>query len=378
MSYEDISFSSDELARYNRHIVIPGFGLQAQQKLKNSRVLVVGSGGLGSPALLYLAAAGVGTLGIVDFDVVESSNLQRQVLFGADDVGALKVDAAKSRLETLNPHIAIKTYPAKLDSGNALDILQDYDVVTDGTDNFPSRYLINDACVLLGKPNVYGSVFRFEGQLSVFNYRDKHGEPGPNYRDLYPDPPAAGLIPDCAEGGVLGVLPGIIGSLQALEAIKIITGAGQVTSGRLLLFDALTLESSVVQIKRRPDNPLNGTNPTLTGLIDYEAFCGVIAEKPVREISPMELLNWQQNGELFQLIDVREPDEYLLVNIGAELMPLSTITHYAGRIARDKKVVLHCQMGTRSARAIRELEKKFGLENLYSLQGGMVAYLELM
>jgi molybdopterin/thiamine biosynthesis adenylyltransferase/rhodanese-related sulfurtransferase len=372
-----VTFSKEELARYNRHIIIPEFGLEAQQKLKAAKVLVVGSGGLGSPSLLYLAAAGVGTIGIVDFDVVDDSNLQRQVLFGVEAIGKPKVEEAKKRLEALNPHINIILHNTQLTSQNALDILKDYDVVADGTDNFPTRYLVNDAAVLLGKPNVYASIFQFEGQVSVFNYSNEKGELGPNYRDLYPTPPPPGLVPSCAEGGVLGVLPGIIGSLQALETIKVITGVGETLSGRFYIFDALNFESRTFNIKRRKDNPLNGENPTITQLIDYEQFCGMKAvEKPIKEITPEELYNWQVNGEAYQIIDVREQQEYDIVNIGAELIPLATVAANADRISRDKKVVVHCKMGGRSSKAIRELEDKFGFDNLYNLKGGILRWID--
>ncbi|HMH20413.1 MAG TPA: molybdopterin-synthase adenylyltransferase MoeB [Puia sp.] len=371
-------FTKEELARYNRHIIIPGFGMEAQQKLKAARVLVVGSGGLGSPVLLYLAAAGVGTIGIVDFDVVDDSNLQRQVLFGVDEIGKPKVEAARRRLEALNPYIQLNIYNTHLNSQNALDIIRDYDVIADGTDNFPTRYLVNDASVLLGKPNVYASIFQFEGQVSVFNYRGADGNPGPNYRDLYPTPPPPGLVPSCAEGGVLGVLPGIIGSLQALEVIKVITGVGETLSGRFYIFDALNFESKTFNIKRRQDNPINGDHPTITGLIDYEQFCGMraIEESPLKEVTARELYDWQVNGEKIQLIDVREPHEYDIVNIGAELIPLATVAANADRIDTDKKVVVHCKMGGRSAKAIRELEEKFGFKNLYNLKGGILAYID--
>ena len=372
-----IEFSKEELARYDRHIIIPDFGLEAQKKLKAARVLVVGSGGLGSPVLLYLAAAGVGKIGIVDFDVVDDSNLQRQVLFGVDEVGQPKVDAARKRLEGLNPHIEIVTYNTQLTSKNALDIIRDYDVVADGTDNFPTRYLVNDACVLLDKPNVYASIFQFEGQVSVFNQKDKSGEPGPNYRDLYPTPPPPGLVPSCAEGGVLGVLPGIIGSLQALEVIKLVTGVGETLSGRFFIFDALNFETRTFQIKRSPDNPLNGKNPSIRELIDYEQFCGLkTVEKPIKEITARELYQWQVEGEPFQLIDVREPHEYEIVNLNGELIPLATVASQADRLDRNKKVVVHCKMGGRSAKAIRELEDKFGFENLYNLKGGILGYID--
>jgi molybdopterin/thiamine biosynthesis adenylyltransferase/rhodanese-related sulfurtransferase len=377
-NFEKISFSGEELARYNRHIIIPGFGLESQQKLKAAKVLVIGSGGLGSPVLLYLTAAGVGTIGIVDFDVVEDSNLQRQVLFGIQEIGKPKVESAKKRLEALNPHVSIRTYNTQLNSQNAMEIMNEYDVIADGTDNFPTRYLVNDASVLLGKPNVYASIFQFEGQVSVFNYSGEDGEPGPNYRDLYPEPPPPGLVPSCAEGGVLGVLPGIIGSLQALEVIKIITGLGETLSGRFFIFDAMNFESRTFNISRREDNPVNGKNPTIRTLIDYEQFCGMkaVEEKPLKEITARQLYEWQVRGEKFQLVDVREPHEYQIVNIGGELIPLAGIAENAGRIDRDSKVVIHCKAGGRSAKAIRELEEKFGFSNLYNLKGGILSYID--
>lgn len=371
-------FTKEELARYNRHIIIPGFGMEAQQKLKKAKVLVIGSGGLGSPVLLYLAAAGVGTIGIVDFDVVDDSNLQRQVLFGIDEIGKPKVEAARRRIEALNPYIRLHLYNTHLNSSNALGIFKDYDVIADGTDNFPTRYLVNDAAVLLGKPNVYASIFQFEGQVSVFNYTDSKGNTGPNYRDLYPTPPPPGLVPSCAEGGVLGVLPGIIGSLQALEVIKVITGVGETLSGRFYIFDALNFENRTFNIRRREDNPINGKNPTITALIDYEQFCGMraVEEKALKEITAKELYDWQVKGEKFQLIDVREPHEYDIVNIGGELIPLATVSDNAGRIDTERKVVVHCKMGGRSAKAIRDLEEKFGFTNLYNLKGGILSYID--
>lgn len=377
MNHQDVKFSKEELGRYNRHIIIPEFGMEAQQKLKAARVLVIGSGGLGSPVLLYLAAAGVGTIGIVDFDVVDDSNLQRQVLFGVESVGKPKVEAAKERLQALNPHINLHIYNTQLTSANALSLISGYDVVADGTDNFPTRYLVNDACVLLGKVNVYASIFQFEGQVSVFNYRNSDGELGPNYRDLYATPPPPGLVPSCAEGGVLGVLPGIIGSLQALEVIKVVTGVGDVLSGRFFSFDALTFESRTFKIRRHPANPLNGANPTQKELIDYEQFCGVKAiEKKIKEVDAGQLHEWETKGTDFQLIDVREPYEYEICNIGAELIPLGTIIERAGKIDRTKKVVVHCKTGNRSGKAIRELEDKFGFENLYNLKGGILGYID--
>lgn len=378
MSTENIQFTREELARYNRHIIIPEFGMESQLKLKKAKVLVIGSGGLGSPVLLYLAAAGVGTIGIVDFDVVDDSNLQRQVLFGIQEIGKPKVEAAKRRLESLNPHVKLNLYNVHLNSQNAMDIIREYDVIADGTDNFPTRYLVNDASVLLKKPNVYASIFQFEGQVSVFNYTDHNGHLGPNYRDLYPTPPPPGLVPSCAEGGVLGVLPGIIGSLQALEVIKIVTGVGETLSGRFFIFDAMNFESRTFNISRREDNPINGKNPTITQLIDYEQFCGMkaVEEKPVKSITVRELYDWQVKGEKYQLIDVREPHEFDIVNIGAELIPLGKITADEEKIRRDIPVVIHCKVGGRSAKAIRLLEEHFGFDNLYNLEGGILAYID--
>ena len=377
MNHSNIHFSKEEHARYNRHIIIPEFGLESQQKLKAAKVLVVGSGGLGSPALLYLAAAGIGQIGIVDFDVVDDSNLQRQILFGVESIGVPKVEAARQRLLALNPHISIRVYNEQLTSQNALDIIKEYDVVADGTDNFPTRYLVNDACILAGKPNVYASIFQFEGQVSVFNYVNAKGIRGPNYRDLYPTPPPPGLVPSCAEGGVLGVLPGIIGSMQASEVIKVITGIGETLSGRFFIFDALNFETRTFKISKRDDNPVSGKNPSIRELIDYEQFCGMKAiEKPVKEITVKDLYDLQVTGEKLQLIDVREPHEYDIVNLGGELIPLATVLDNANRIDTDKMVVVHCKMGGRSAKAIRELEEKYGFKNLYNLKGGILAYID--
>lgn len=377
MEQQSTQLSKEELARYNRHIIIGEFGMEAQKKLKAARVLVVGAGGLGSPALLYLAAAGVGTLGLIDFDAVDDSNLQRQVLFTVDDVGKAKVDAARQRLQALNPYIKLEVHEGRLTSANAMELIAQYDIVADGTDNFATRYLVNDACVMLGKPNVYASIFRFEGQVAVFNYRDANGEIGPNYRDLYEAPPPPGLVPNCAEAGVLGVLPGIIGSLQALEVIKVITGKGDVLNGRLFMFDALAFEGRTIRFKRNPANPLNGDNPTITKLIDYEEFCGLnTPERKVREVSAEELHRWQTNGDDFQLIDVREPHEYDIVNLGALLIPLGEIETQAEKIDRHRRVVVHCKSGGRSAKAIRTLEDKFGFDNLYNLREGIIGYID--
>ncbi|MEO1435691.1 MAG: molybdopterin-synthase adenylyltransferase MoeB [Bacteroidota bacterium] len=371
----EIKFSKAELERYSRHIIIPEFNIEGQRKLKAAKVLVVGSGGLGSPLLLYLAAAGVGTIGIVDFDIVDDSNLQRQVLFGVEAVGKPKVEEAKKRIQALNPHIKVITYNTHLNSENALDIIKDYDVVADGTDNFPTRYLVNDACVILGKTNVYASIFRFEGQVSVFNYTDKTGETGPNYRDLFPEPPPPGLVPSCAEGGVIGVLPGIIGSLQANEVIKVVTGVGDPLAGRLFIFDALQFETRTLKIAKNPavEKP--------TALIDYQQFCGIVPpdaqkeeEGSVKEVSVEELKNLQEQSADFQLIDVREAYEYEIVNLNGELIPLGTVLDNAERIATDKQVIVHCRSGKRSADAIKALQEKYGFDNLYNLKGGVLAY----
>ncbi len=377
---DTITFSKKELERYSRHLIIPEFNIDGQRKLKNAKVIVVGTGGLGSPLLLYLAAAGVGTIGILDFDVVDETNLQRQVLFSTDDVGEPKVKAAKKRLEKLNPYITFNLHDTKLTSENALEIIKDYDVVADGTDNFPTRYLVNDACVLLGKPNVYASIFRFEGQVSVFNYTGADGVTGPNYRDLFPTPPPPGLVPSCAEGGVIGVLPGIIGSLQANEVIKVITGIGEPLSGRLFLFDALTFETRVFKLSKDPGNPLTGTNPVMKGLVDYEEFCGLNENEnglaKVKEISVHELKQLIDKGADYQLIDVRETYEYEIVNLGGELVPLKTVEEAIDKIRSDKKVVIHCRSGARSAKAIETLERKFGFSNLYNLKGGVLAWVD--
>ncbi|GAB4409445.1 MAG: molybdopterin-synthase adenylyltransferase MoeB [Bacteroidia bacterium] len=376
-----ISFSKAELERYSRHLIIPEFNIEGQRRLKAGRVLVVGSGGLGSPLLQYLAAGGVGTIGIVDYDTVDDSNLQRQVLYGVESVGKPKVDEARRRIQSLNPHIEVKTYNVLLNADNALDIIRDYDVVADGTDNFPTRYLVNDACVLLGKVNVYASIYRFEGQVSVFNYTDAAGVTGPNYRDLFPTPPPPGLVPSCAEGGVIGVLPGIIGSLQALEVIKVLTGVGDTLSGRLFLFDAAGFTTRILKLHKDPDNPLTGTHPTQTTLIDYVQFCGVPQQEgeqreaaPVRSITVQELARMRSAGEDFQLIDVREPHEYAIVEIGGELMPQGSIEEFLHRIERDKPVVVHCRSGVRSAKVIQKLESQYGFDNLCNLEGGVLAY----
>ncbi len=378
---KEITFSKQELERYSRHLIIPEFNIEGQKKLKNARVLVVGTGGLGAPVLLYLTAAGVGTIGIVDFDIVDTSNLQRQVLFTTKDVGRPKVEAAKERLEALNPFVKFEIFNTRLDSSNALDIISQFDVVADGTDNFPTRYLVNDACVLAGKVNVFASIFRFEGQASVFNYLYPDGNRGPNYRDLFPTPPPPGLVPSCAEGGVIGVLPGILGSLQANEVIKVISGVGDPLAGRFFQFDAAEFKTRIFNISKDPENPLTGLNPTQTELIDYEFFCGINlnhtqmkSEEKNNQLSVAELNEWIQSGKDFQLIDVREPYEYEIANIGGLLIPKGEILQHLDEIDRDKNVVIHCRSGKRSQDVIDLLKQEAGLMNLYNLKGGILAW----
>ncbi len=370
------ALTKEELERYSRHLILSEFNITGQEKLKNAKVLVVGAGGLGAPLLQYLAAAGVGTIGIVDFDTVEDSNLQRQVLFTTKDIGKLKVEVAAKRIQSQNPYIQVKTYNTQLTSENALEIIKDYDVIADGTDNFPTRYLVNDACVFLNKVNVYASIFRFEGQLSVFNYVDKNNNRGPNYRDLFPTPPPPNLVPNCAEGGVLGVLAGIMGGLQASEVIKVIAGVGEPLSGRLFVFDTLSFESRTMTIKKNKDNPINGGNPTITALIDYKEFCGLKKTdiNMMNEITVEELAEWKKNNVDFQLIDVREEHEYEMENIDGELIPLGTLEHNLHLIATNKKVVIYCRTGRRSATAIEIIKQKTKIQDLYNLTGGMVAY----
>lgn len=372
-------FVKEELERYSRHLIIPEFNLKGQRKLKQARVLVVGSGGLGSPLLEYLAAAGVGHIGIVDFDVVDNTNLQRQVLFSKKDIGKPKVEAAKARLESQNPYIDIQTYNTQLTSENALHILENYDIIADGTDNFPTRYLVNDACVLLDKVNVYASIFRFEGQASVFNYTYANGEKGPNYRDLFPTPPPPGLVPSCAEGGVLGVLPGILGSIQASEVIKVITGLGEPLAGKLWLFDALSFETRTLKVRKNKNNPLTGVHPSQKELIDYRQFCGMGQQEmhqgnAVKEISVQHLKELIDNNEDFQFIDVREPYEYQIANLGATLIPLGKISTHVDQIDKNKKVIVHCRSGKRSADAVLLLQEKHGFSNLFNLKGGILAW----
>lgn len=375
----EYNFSKQELERYSRHLIIPEFNITGQQKLKAAKVLVVGTGGLGAPLLSYLVAAGVGTIGMIDFDVVEDSNLQRQVLFTTEDVGRPKVEAAAERLRKQNPFVNIITHHTRLTTANAMQIIRDYDIVADGTDNFPTRYLVNDACVLLNKVNVYASIFRFEGQVSVFNYQYKDGSRGPNYRDIFPEPPPPGMVPSCAEGGVIGVLPGILGSLQASEVLKVISGMGEPLAGRLFVFDTLSFESRTLKFHKDPANPLNGEHPTQTTLIDYDMFCGLRSDDQqtqakVKEITVQDLKELTRNKENFQLIDVREPYEYKIANLGGELIPLKEIETAASKIDANKQVIVHCRSGKRSAQAIEQLEQKFGFRNLYNLKGGILAW----
>jgi adenylyltransferase/sulfurtransferase len=349
----DAELSRAELIRYNRHIIMPEVGMDGQKKLKAASVLCIGAGGLGSPLALYLAAAGVGRLGLVDFDVVDESNLQRQILHDTPSVGKPKLASAKARLLALNPHIKIETHELRLTSANAVELFRQYDLVADGTDNFPTRYLVNDACVLTGRPNVYGSIFRFEGQLSVFAAKN-----GPCYRCLYPEPPPPGLVPSCAEGGVLGILPGVIGTMQAVEAIKLILGVGRPLVGRLMLYDALEQSWRTLNVKRNPSCPMCGDKPTITAPIDYEAFCG-LKEKPanmIPEISVEELKAKLDKKEKFVLLDVREPHEYEIAKIpGSKLIPLGELQNRVGELDKGSQLIVHCKMGGRSARAVQFL-----------------------
>jgi len=364
-----MSLTTEEKVRYSRHLNLPQFGLETQEQLKDSKVLVVGTGGLGAPLLQYLCAAGIGTIGVVDFDVVDESNLQRQVLFSVDDLGKSKSSVAIQKLSRQNPHVKFEEYNLQLNSTNALEIIAKYDVIADGTDNFPTRYLTNDACVLLNKPLIYGSIYQFEGQVSVFNYQG-----GPNYRDLFPVPPPPGMVPSCAEGGVLGVLPGIIGSLQGLEVIKVVTGIGETLSGRLYLFDALEFEGRTVKIRKDPANPINGENSTIKALIDYEEFCGLKKPTNVQGISVEEFYNLKTSGEDFILIDVREQYEFEVSNLGGKLIPKATIEENLSHIAKEGKVILHCKSGKRSADVIELLQTKYDYQNLLNLKGGIEAW----
>ena len=367
----------EEIRRYSRQILLPELGLSGQQRLLNSSVLVIGAGGLGSPALLYLAAAGIGTIGIVDFDKVDLSNLQRQILYKEEDVGKSKAVRSRDILRELNRQVNVISHEQMLSSDNAMETIGSYDVVIDGSDNLPTRYLVNDACVFSGKPLVYGAIFRFEGQVSVFNLQDEFGRRVPNYRDLFPQPPPPEMVPSCAEGGVMGVLPGIIGSMQANEAIKIVAGIGTTLSGRLMIFDSLDFTTRFLRIHPDPENPVSGNNPTLTQLIDYEEFCNPgkhTGKDHVPEISPSEVHDLLERGKPFQFIDVREPLEYQLVSIGAINLPLSSLPQQIGAIHRDGLVVLHCKSGQRSFSAARMLMKEYGFANVKNMTGGLMGW----
>ena len=371
----NVELSNEEIGRYSRHLIMPEVALEGQKKLKQAKVLTIGTGGLGSPLALYLAAAGVGTIGIVDFDVVDESNLQRQILHGTSDVGRPKVESAHDKLKDINPNVNIVVHEEALTSENALDILQNYDVIVDGTDNFPTRYLVNDACVLLGKPNVYGSIFRFEGQASVF-----YAEEGPCYRCLYPEPPPPGLVPSCAEGGVLGILPGAIGTIQATEAVKLILGIGEPLVGRLMLYDALGMSFREMKLRKDPNCPVCGENPTVTELIDYQEFCGIPQaaaaeqENQVPGISVQQLKAKMENGGI-NVLDVREPYEYEIANLGAPLIPLNELPQRYEELDRDQELAVHCRSGARSANAVKLLKER-GFENVYNVEGGILAWSE--
>jgi len=367
----------EEVQRYSRHLIMPEVGVDGQRKLKAARVLCVGAGGLGAPASMYLAAAGVGTLGLVDFDAVDASNLHRQVIYDTTDVGKRKLDAARDRLTAMNPSVKVVSHDVALTSKNALDVLKDYDIILDGTDNFQTRYLVNDACVLLGKPNAYGSIFRFDGQASVFAVKG-----GPCYRCLYPEPPPPGLVPSCAEGGVLGVLPGIIGVIQATEAIKLILGSGQPLIGRLLLYDALQMRFRELKLRRDPDCPICGDHPTIHALIDYDQFCGVVPaheQQPaagVPEVTVEELKAKIDRGDDFFLLDVREPNEYQICRIaGSKLIPLGELARRTGELDRDREMVVHCKMGGRSAKAVSLLQER-GFKRVSNLKGGILSWID--
>ena len=378
MNNDSVSLTPEETLRYARHLIMPEVGPEGQRKLKAARVLMVGAGGLGSPLGLYLAAAGVGTLGVIEFDEVDITNLHRQVLYGERDVGRPKLEAALERLRDVNPHIELVPHAARLTSENALEVLEPYDLVVDGTDNFPTRYLVNDACVLLGKPYVYGSIFRFEGQVSIFA-----AEGGPCYRCLFREPPPPGLVPSCAEAGVLGVLPGIVGSLQALEAIKLILGAGDSLIGRLLLFDAMALRWRELRIRRNPDCPVCGDAPTVTELIDYEVFCGLkpaagagATENAIPEITATELKARLDRGERLTIIDVREPQEWEIANLaqyGARLIPRREVADHMDEFDTDAEIVLHCRSGARSAAVLQQL-REAGFTRVSNLKGGILAW----
>lgn len=376
-----VQFSHEEVQRYSRHLIMPEVGMAGQQKLKAASVLLIGAGGLGSPLAMYLAAAGVGRIGLVDYDVVDYTNLQRQIIHGTKDVGRPKLASAKARILDINPHVTVDSYEIPLTSENALEVMRSYDIIIDGTDNFPTRYLTNDACVLLGKPNVYGSIFRFEGQVSVF-----YAKEGPCYRCLFPEPPPPGLVPSCAEGGVLGVLPGTVGAMQATEAIKLILGVGEPLIGRLLLYDALSMTFNEFKLRKNPNCPICSERPTLTGLIDYEQFCGMpahdrshyqagqeVSGSEVAQISPAGLRQRLDNGDKLFILDVREPHEWDISNLsplGAVLIPKGQILERMNELDTAAEMVVHCRSGVRSAEIIRLL-RQHGFNKMWNLDGGI-------
>jgi molybdopterin/thiamine biosynthesis adenylyltransferase/rhodanese-related sulfurtransferase len=369
-----LALTNEEIQRYSRHLIMPEVGMEGQEKLKAASVLLIGTGGLGAPSALYLAAAGIGRIGLVDFDTVDVSNLQRQVIHGTKDIGRKKLDSARDSMLDINPYLQIDLHDVALDSSNALRILKDYDIVLDGTDNFPTRYLTNDACVLLGKPNVYGSIFRFEGQSTVFATKD-----GPCYRCLYPEPPPPGLVPSCAEGGVLGILPGIIGVIQATETVKLILGAGNPLIGRLMLYDALGMKFRELKIRKDPGCPICGPNRTIHELIDYHQFCGIPAAPPPpppasAEIEPVEVKKWIDAGKDFTLVDVREPHEYQICKIDkAKLIPLGQLPNRLSELNKSDQIVVHCKSGVRSAKAQKALQES-GFGNVLNMKGGILAW----
>jgi molybdopterin/thiamine biosynthesis adenylyltransferase/rhodanese-related sulfurtransferase len=368
--------TTDDLSRYSRHLILPEVGMEGQRKLKAARVLCVGTGGLGSPLAFYLAAAGIGTLGLVDFDVVDASNLQRQIIHSTKDIGRKKLDSAAEKLIALNPALNVVKHDTMLSSANALEVLKDYDIVADGTDNFPTRYLVNDACVLLGKPNAYGSIFRFEGQASVFATKE-----GPCYRCLYPEPPPPGLVPSCAEGGVLGILPGLVGVIQATEVIKLILGKGSPLIGRLLLVDALGMRFRELKLRKNPECPVCGENPTVKELIDYEHFCGIVPESKeekaikngIPQLGVKDLKRRIDAGEDVFILDVREPYEYQIAQIGGKLIPQNDVPQRLAEIPRDREIVVQCRSGARSQR-IAEFLKQSGYTQVLNLAGGILAW----
>ena len=371
---EPLSLNNDEILRYSRHLIMPEVGMDGQLKLKAARVLCIGAGGLGSPLALYLAAAGVGTLGVVDFDVVDFTNLQRQIIHSTADVGRKKLDSAAEKINSINPYVNLRPFETRLTSANALELFRDFDIIVDGTDNFPTRYLVNDACVLTGKPNVYGSIFRFEGQVSVFAT-----DAGPCYRCLYPEPPPPGLVPSCAEGGVLGILPGLVGVMQATEAIKLILGKGEPLIGRLLLVDALSMKFRELKLRKNPDCPVCGPHRSITGLIDYNEFCGIRGEeKPldnntIPTITVEELKRRRDAGDDLFVLDVREPHEYQICNLGGYLIPLNDLPKRVNELDSSREIVAHCRSGMRSAKAC-EFLRQAGFTKVKNLTGGILAW----